>query len=126
LNEKRDAPFAKFSRGMKRTLTIVAALAHHPSHVFLDEPTTGLDVMSARNLCRMIASLRDEGVTIFLTTHYLEEAGRSPTGRMKVLAPHLIFLFEIGRGRVELPRFFNPRILRTPNVPSVFPRGGLP
>jgi ABC-2 type transport system ATP-binding protein len=76
LSDKRDAPFARLSRGMKRALTIAAALAHRPSLVFLDEPTTGLDVMSARGLRRMIAELRDEGVTVFLTTHYLEEAER--------------------------------------------------
>jgi ABC-2 type transport system ATP-binding protein len=76
LSAKRDAPFAKLSRGMKRALTIAAALAHRPPLVFLDEPTTGLDVMSARNLRQMIAGLRDEGVTVFLTTHYLEEAER--------------------------------------------------
>jgi ABC-2 type transport system ATP-binding protein len=61
---------------MKRALTIAAALAHRPPLIFLDEPTTGLDVMSARNLRGMIAGLRDEGVTVFLTTHYLEEAER--------------------------------------------------
>jgi ABC-2 type transport system ATP-binding protein len=76
LSEKRDAPFAKLSRGMKRALTIAAALAHRPPLVFLDEPTTGLDVMSARSLRQTIAGLRDEGVTVFLTTHYLEEAER--------------------------------------------------
>jgi len=76
LSEKRDTPFAKLSRGMKRALTIAAALAHRPPLVFLDEPTTGLDVMSARNLRGMIAGLREEGVTVFLTTHYLEEAER--------------------------------------------------
>jgi ABC-2 type transport system ATP-binding protein len=76
LGEKRDTPFARLSRGMKRALTIAAALAHRPPLLFLDEPTTGLDVMSARNLRRMIAGLREEGVTVFLTTHYLEEAER--------------------------------------------------
>jgi ABC-2 type transport system ATP-binding protein len=76
LGDKRDAPFAKLSRGMKRALTIAAGLAHRPPLLFLDEPTTGLDVMSARNLRGMIAALRDEGVTVFLTTHYLEEAER--------------------------------------------------
>jgi ABC-2 type transport system ATP-binding protein len=76
LSEKRDTPFAKLSRGMKRALTIAAALAHRPALVFLDEPTTGLDVMSARSLRQTIAGLRDEGVTVFLTTHYLEEAER--------------------------------------------------
>jgi len=76
LSEKRDAPFAKLSRGMKRALTIAAALVHRPALLFLDEPTTGLDVMSARNLRQMIAGLRADGVTVFLTTHYLEEAER--------------------------------------------------
>jgi len=61
---------------MKRALIVAAALAHRPPLLFLDEPTTGLDVMSARNLRQMIAGLRDEGVTLFLTTHYLEEAER--------------------------------------------------
>ena len=76
LSEKRDVLFGHLSRGMKRALTIAAALAHSPALIFLDEPTTGLDVIRARNLRRMIASLREEGVTVFLTTHYLEEAER--------------------------------------------------
>jgi ABC-2 type transport system ATP-binding protein len=76
LIEKRNTPFAKLSHGMKRALTIAAALAHTPSLVFLDEPTTGLDVLNARKLRKMISSLREEGVTVFLTTHYLEEAER--------------------------------------------------
>ena len=76
LAEQRDKPFARLSRGMKRALTIAVALTHQPQLVFLDEPTTGLDVPSARNLRQMIAGLRDEGITVFLTTHYLEEAER--------------------------------------------------
>jgi ABC-2 type transport system ATP-binding protein len=76
LSEKRNTPFAKFSRGMKRALTIAVALVHRPALIFLDEPTTGLDVMSARSLRQMILSLRDQGTTLFLTTHYLEEAER--------------------------------------------------
>ncbi|NCP16636.1 ABC transporter ATP-binding protein, partial [bacterium] len=76
LNEKHNVPFAKLSRGMKRALTIAAALAHRPPLIFLDEPTTGLDVMNARSLRKMIAGLRDQGVTVFLTTHYMEEAER--------------------------------------------------
>lgn len=74
LGAKRDAPFGSLSRGMKRSLTIAAALAHRPRLVFLDEPTLGLDVMGARSLRQLIAGLRDEGVTVFLTTHYMEEA----------------------------------------------------
>jgi ABC-2 type transport system ATP-binding protein len=76
LSDKRDTPFARLSRGMKRALTIAAALVHRPSLLFLDEPTTGLDVISARNLRAMIAGLGKEGITVFLTTHYLEEAER--------------------------------------------------
>ncbi len=76
LAEKRDTRFGRLSRGMRRALTVAAALAHRPDLVFLDEPTTGLDVVSARNLRQMIGQLRDEGVTVFLTTHYLEEAER--------------------------------------------------
>jgi ABC-2 type transport system ATP-binding protein len=76
LTEKRDTPFAKLSRGMKRALTIAAALAHRPALLFLDEPTAGLDVMHARNVRQMVERLKDEGVTVFLTTHYLEEAER--------------------------------------------------
>jgi ABC-2 type transport system ATP-binding protein len=76
LSDKRNAPFASLSRGMKRALTIATALVHRPPLIFLDEPTTGLDVISARALRQMIAELRHEGVTVFLTTHYLEEAER--------------------------------------------------
>jgi ABC-2 type transport system ATP-binding protein len=76
LAEKRDVPFGKLSRGMKRALTVAAALGHYPPLVFMDEPTTGLDVMNARNLRQMIGGLRREGVTVFLTTHHLEEAER--------------------------------------------------
>jgi ABC-2 type transport system ATP-binding protein len=76
LTDKRDTRFGRLSRGMRRALTIAAALAHKPDLLFLDEPTTGLDVVSARNLRQIIAGLRDEGMTVFLTTHYLEEAER--------------------------------------------------
>ena len=74
--EKREVPFAKLSRGMKRALTVAAALVHWPRLLFLDEPTTGLDVLSAHSLRALIERLREAGVTIFLTTHYLEEAER--------------------------------------------------
>jgi ABC-2 type transport system ATP-binding protein len=74
--EKRGTPFGRLSRGMKRALTVAAALVHRPRLVFLDEPTTGLDILSARTLRALLRQLREEGVTIFLTTHYLEEAER--------------------------------------------------
>ncbi|HNY33734.1 MAG TPA: ATP-binding cassette domain-containing protein [Methanothrix soehngenii] len=74
LYERRDDRFGTFSRGMKRALTIAAALIHSPKILFLDEPTTGLDVVAARSLRNLISNLHDQGLTIFLTTHYLEEA----------------------------------------------------
>jgi ABC-2 type transport system ATP-binding protein len=74
LEDKKDVKFAKLSKGMKRKVTIAAALIHKPKILFLDEPTTGLDVLSARVLRAMIKELNKEGVTVFLTTHYIEEA----------------------------------------------------
>lgn len=74
LYERKDHLFGTFSRGMKRALTIAAALIHSPKLLFLDEPTVGLDVVAARSLRNLISNLRSQGVTIFLTTHYLEEA----------------------------------------------------
>jgi ABC-2 type transport system ATP-binding protein len=72
--DRRDAKFGRLSKGLKRRLTLAASLTHQPDIVFLDEPTTGLDVMSARSFRRLIEELREKGVTIFLTTHYIEEA----------------------------------------------------
>jgi len=74
LYERKDSLFRKYSRGMKRALTIAAALIHNPSILFLDEPTVGLDVVAARSLRNLIKNLHNQGITIFLTTHYLEEA----------------------------------------------------
>jgi ABC-2 type transport system ATP-binding protein len=74
LYERKDHLFSTFSRGMKRALTIAAALIHSPKLLFLDESTIGLDVVAARSLRNLISNLRHQGVTIFLTTHYLEEA----------------------------------------------------
>lgn len=74
LYERKDHLFGTFSRGMKRALTIAAALMHSPKLLFLDEPTVGLDVVAARSLRNLIVNLRHQGITVFLTTHYLEEA----------------------------------------------------
>jgi ABC-2 type transport system ATP-binding protein len=74
LKEYQEKPFQKLSRGLKRRLTIAAALIHNPRILFLDEPTTGLDVMSARGLRKLILDSKKKGLTIFLTTHYIPEA----------------------------------------------------
>lgn len=76
LAEAAHRKFAGYSRGMKRRLTISAGIIHRPGILFLDEPTTGLDVTSARQIRQLIADLRRTGTTIFLTTHYIEEAER--------------------------------------------------
>jgi ABC-2 type transport system ATP-binding protein len=68
--------FGGYSKGMKRKLTIAAGIIHRPEILFLDEPTTGIDVVSARQLRQLIADLHQTGTTIFLTTHYIEEAER--------------------------------------------------
>ena len=74
LYERKDGLFRTYSRGMKRALTIAAALIHNPEVIFLDEPTVGLDVVAARALRTLINDMRSKGTTVFLTTHYLEEA----------------------------------------------------
>jgi len=68
--------FKAYSRGMKRKLTIAAGIIHEPQVLFLDEPTTGIDVETARQIRRLIQTLNTNGTTIFLTTHYIEEAER--------------------------------------------------
>lgn len=76
LEPAAERPFKAYSRGMKRRLTIAAALMHRPPILFLDEPTTGVDVASARQIRRLLMDMNAEGTTIFLTTHYIEEAER--------------------------------------------------
>ncbi len=68
--------FKHFSKGIKRKLTIAAGIIHEPKILFLDEPTTGIDVESARQIRQLIQDLNAQGCTIFLTTHYIEEAER--------------------------------------------------
>jgi ABC-2 type transport system ATP-binding protein len=74
LYERKEDKVANFSKGMKRRLTIATALIHKPKVIFLDEPTTGLDVQSSRMIRNLLKQLNKTGVTIFLTTHYIEEA----------------------------------------------------
>ena len=76
LTKAADRKFAAYSKGMKRKLTIAAGIIHRPEILFLDEPTTGIDVASARQLRQLIEDLHQRGTTIFLTTHYIEEAER--------------------------------------------------
>ena len=72
--DKKDAKIMTLSGGMKRRVLIAKALAHEPQILFLDEPTAGVDVELRRDMWQMVRQLRDSGVTIILTTHYIEEA----------------------------------------------------
>jgi ABC-2 type transport system ATP-binding protein len=76
LTQAAGRKFGGYSKGMKRKLTIAAGIIHEPEILFLDEPTTGIDVASARHLRGLIAKLNQSGTTIFLTTHFIEEAER--------------------------------------------------
>ncbi|SKB37044.1 ABC transporter ATP-binding protein [Luteibacter sp. 22Crub2.1] len=72
--EKRDSKIMALSGGMKRRVLIAKALAHEPRVLFLDEPTAGVDVELRHDMWQMVRRLRESGVTIILTTHYIEEA----------------------------------------------------
>ncbi|KDB10715.1 Polyamine-transporting ATPase [Burkholderia sp. lig30] len=72
--DKRDNKLMTLSGGMKRRVMIAKALSHEPRILFLDEPTAGVDVELRRDMWRLVGALRESGVTIVLTTHYIEEA----------------------------------------------------
>ena len=72
--DKKDAKIKDLSGGMKRRVMIAKALSHEPRILFLDEPTAGVDVELRRDMWAMVRKLRESGVTIILTTHYIEEA----------------------------------------------------
>ena len=72
--DKRNSKMLALSGGMKRRVMIAKALSHEPSILFLDEPTAGVDVELRRDMWEMVRGLRENGVTIILTTHYIEEA----------------------------------------------------
>ncbi len=74
--DKKDVKAENFSKGMKRRLSIAMAIIHKPALLFLDEPTPGLDVQSARTIQKLIRQLSSEGTTVFMTTHQIEEANQ--------------------------------------------------
>lgn len=74
LYDRRNERLIGYSKGMKRRIRIAAALIHRPEILFLDEPTSGLDVQSSRLIRSLIRELNGAGMTVFLTTHYIEEA----------------------------------------------------
>lgn len=101
---KRDSICKDLSGGMKRRVLIAKALAHRPKVLFLDEPTAGVDVALRREMWEVVRGLRAEGVTVILTTHYLEEAeemadrvGVISRGRLMLVRPTADLMGEFGR-----------------------------
>ncbi|WP_421915386.1 ABC transporter ATP-binding protein [Mesorhizobium sp.] len=125
--DKKDAKAITLSGGMKRRLMIAKALSHEPRILFLDEPTAGVDVELRQDMWEMVRRLREDGVTIILTTHYIEEA-EAMADRVGVINRGEIILVEnkaelmrkLGRKRLVLE-------LRNPltAIPEAFSRYAL-
>ncbi|NIY73539.1 ABC transporter ATP-binding protein [Marivivens donghaensis] len=98
LHDKKDSKIMALSGGMKRRVLIAKALAHEPRVLFLDEPTAGVDVELRKDMWRVVDELRKTGVTIILTTHYIEEA-EAMADRIAVIEKGQIRLVQ---GKVEL------------------------
>jgi ABC-2 type transport system ATP-binding protein len=97
------------SGGMKRRVLIAKALAHEPTILFLDEPTAGVDVQLRRDMWQMVRELRDSGVTIILTTHYIEEAeemadriGVISKGELIVVEDKTVLMRKLGKRQLTL------------------------
>jgi ABC-2 type transport system ATP-binding protein len=111
--EKRNEKIMALSGGMKRRVMIAKALSHEPKILFLDEPTAGVDVELRRDMWEMVRALRASGVTIILTTHYIEEAeemadrvGVINKGELIVVEEKTILMRKLGKKQLtlELPQ----------------------
>ena len=107
--DKRDAKLMELSGGMKRRVMIAKALSHQPKILFLDEPTAGVDVSLRREMWQVVAGLRDQGVTIILTTHYIAEAeemadriGVIDKGRLMLVRDKAALMHEFGQKRLRI------------------------
>jgi ABC-2 type transport system ATP-binding protein len=107
--DKRKAKIMELSGGMKRRVMIAKALSHEPEILFLDEPTAGVDVELRRDMWALVRRLRDSGVTIILTTHYIEEAeemadrvGVISKGRLVVVEEKSALMKKLGRKTLTL------------------------
>jgi len=106
---KRDDKIVALSGGMKRRVLIAKALAHEPSILFLDEPTAGVDVELRHDMWNMVRNLRENGVTIILTTHYIEEAeemadriGVINKGRLALVEEKNTLMTKLGKKQLTL------------------------
>jgi ABC-2 type transport system ATP-binding protein len=107
--DKRDSKILTLSGGMKRRLMIAKALSHEPQMLFLDEPTAGVDVTLRREMWALVRGLRDNGVTVILTTHYIEEAeemadrvGIISKGRLILVEDKAVLMHKLGRKQLTL------------------------
>ena len=107
--DKKDAKIMTLSGGMKRRVMIAKALSHEPKILFLDEPTAGVDVELRRDMWQMVRGLRDSGVTIILTTHYIEEAqemadriGVINKGELIVVEDKAVLMRKLGKKQLTL------------------------
>jgi ABC-2 type transport system ATP-binding protein len=107
--DKRRAPVIELSGGMKRRVMIAKALSHEPDILFLDEPTAGVDVSLRRDMWELVRRLRDRGVTIILTTHYIEEAeemadrvGVIDRGRLVLVEETAALMRKLGKRRLSI------------------------
>jgi len=106
--DKKDSKIITLSGGMKRRVMIAKALSHEPEILFLDEPTAGVDVELRRDMWNVVRALRESGVTIILTTHYIEEA-QQMADRIGVISNGEIILVE---EKAELMRSLGKKQLR--------------
>jgi len=107
--EKRDDKIMTLSGGMKRRVLIAKALAHEPEILFLDEPTAGVDVELRRDMWALVRRLRADGVTIILTTHYIDEAeemadriGVIDKGKLIVVEDKVVLMKKLGKKQLSL------------------------
>jgi ABC-2 type transport system ATP-binding protein len=107
--DKKDAKIMTLSGGMKRRVMIAKALSHEPTILFLDEPTAGVDVELRRDMWQMVRGLRERGVTIILTTHYIEEAeemadriGVISKGELVVVEEKAALMRKLGKKQLTL------------------------
>ena len=107
--DKKDARIMALSGGMKRRVMIAKALSHEPKILFLDEPTAGVDVELRRDMWEMVRGLRENGVTIILTTHYIEEAeemadriGVINRGEIIVVEDKKVLMKKLGKKQLTL------------------------
>jgi len=111
LTERADTVVGRFSGGMKRRLMIARALMHKPRILFLDEPTVGLDPQVRRKIWDLIRRLNGQGITVLLTTHYIEEAellchrvGIMNKGKLIALGTPEDLKKKVGKVVVEVPQ----------------------